>query len=185
MDVDDDEDSDYSEDSWDSGSDSSDDEGELAAAYFDCFEDDASEVDKLKTEATKDLNELVPRVKTDTPKKTYDARDLPWDMKVAMPHPTIKGVIIFAGADMPHVVKKGRNSARNTGFEKHPRQLMLDGVIMSIQMLYDLWKLSSDSEGRGKEEGDLMLHRKLRKEIFELDASSLLRTPHAMKIFSQ
>ena len=45
MDVDDDEDSDYSEDSWDSGSDSSEDEGELAAAYFDCLEDDASEVE--------------------------------------------------------------------------------------------------------------------------------------------
>ena len=58
MDVDDDEDSDYSEGSWDSGSDLSEDEGELAAAYFDCLEDDASEVDKLKSEATKGLNEL-------------------------------------------------------------------------------------------------------------------------------
>ena len=86
---------------------------------------------------------------------------------------------------MPHVVKKSRNTARLTGFENHPRDLMLDGLIMSLPMLYDLWQLSSDSEGRGKEEGDLMLHRKLRKEIFELDASSLLRTPHAMKIFSQ
>ena len=136
MDVNDNEDSNYSEDSWDTDSDLSADEIAMAVAYFDCLEDDASEVKQLELEATKDVTEVAPGFKTDPLKKTYAPHELPWDMKVAMPHPTVKGVTIFAGADMPHVVKKSRNTARNTGFEKHTRDLMLDGVIMSLPMLY-------------------------------------------------
>lgn len=113
--------------------------------------------------------------------KKYKEDELPWNLKVALHHPTVEGVIIYAGGDMPHCVKKNRNSLRNSGIEGHDRELILHGKPMSLKMLQDIWEFTPDV----KDESAIMIFRKLKKEIFDLNASSLLRTPHAMKIFSQ
>ena len=36
------------------------------------------------------------------PLRKYEEDELPWDMKVAYPHPTLEGIIIVSSADMPH-----------------------------------------------------------------------------------
>lgn len=99
---------------------------------------------------------------------------------VAMPHPTIEGVNVFAGADLGHAIKKARNALENSGKEGHARELTLDNLPLSLNMLFDVYKLTPDF----LHEGGVQLFPKLSVEIFQLNSSSRLRTPHAMKVHS-
>ena len=113
--------------------------------------------------------------------KKYGEDELPWDLKVAMKHPTVDGVLIFAGADLGHAVKKNRNTVEKSGMKNSKRELILDGQPMSLRMLQDVHELTPDI----KDETAVMLFRKLLREVFELNSSTRLRTPLAMRVYSQ
>ena len=102
-------------------------------------------------------------------------------MKVAMAHPTVDGVTVFSGGDMPHCVKKHRNNVRLSGMEDQKREMVLDGQPISLKMLEDVWKHTPDFQ----DEGSIMLYRKINKGVFILNANTLLRSPEAMRVFSQ
>ena len=111
----------------------------------------------------------------------YRRNELPWDMKIAMMHPIRPNVYIFSGGDLGHVVKKQRNAARNSGIPSHKRELMLHGMKVSLSMLEDVWRETPDH----KDESAIMIFRKIKLEVFDLNANTMLRTPHAMKVYSQ
>ena len=111
--------------------------------------------------------------------KKYKQDDLPWSMMVAMRHPTMVAILIFSGGDMPHCVKKHRNNVRLSGMNEHKRNMVLDGKPISLRMLQDVWEHTPDF----KDEGSIMLYRKLSKGVFVLNANTLLRSPETMRVF--
>ena len=90
-------------------------------------------------------------------------------------------ILIFSSGDMPHCVKKHRNNVRLSGMNEHKRNMVLDGKPISLRMLQDVWEHTPDF----KDEGSIMLYRKLSKGVFVLNANTLLRSPEAMRVFSQ
>ena len=74
----------------------------------------------------------------------YEDDDLPWDMMIAYPHPTLDNEIISSAADMGHAVKKQANAVELSGKEKHKRDLHLNGLPVQLRMAYDVYKESSD-----------------------------------------
>ena len=102
-------------------------------------------------------------------------------MNVAMAHPTKDDVTIFSGGDMPHCTKKHRNNIRMSGMDGHKRSMVLDGMPVNLRMLQDVWKHTPDL----KDKGSIMIYRKINKGVFLLNANTLLRSPEAMRVFSQ
>ena len=71
--------------------------------------------------------------------------ELPWDMHVAMNHPSIDWMIVIALADFSHGVKKAANSFERgnlLGIEGHP---------MNIYMLRDCYLECPDMKTDGKD----------------------------------
>ena len=142
----------------------------------------------LKQQLNISLRDAFPELMTDdnprqtmiAPVKKYDKDDLPWDMKVAMIHPTFPDVHVFAGADMGHDVKKQRNAAFLTGFHEKKRNLLLHGLPTALKMLQEAWEKCPDK----CDESAIMIFRKIKLETFDLNANTMLCTPHAMKIYS-
>ena len=69
----------------------------------------------------------------------------------------------------------------NSGIPKHKRKLILHGQNIDLCMLADVYKEGLD----WKDESALMIFRKINYSVFELNANTLLRTPLAMKVYSQ
>ena len=65
------------------------------------------------------------------------------------------------------------------GDQKH--EMMLDGQPINLRMLQDVWEQTPDF----RDEGSIMLYRKIHKGVFVLNANTLLRSPEAMRVFSQ
>ena len=78
--------------------------------------------------------------------KKYKTNELPWDEKIGFDHPSVEGVVVVATGDMGHSLKKMRNALETSGKERHSRELLLNGLPLSLQMLYDVWKLSPDAK---------------------------------------
>ncbi len=68
--------------------------------------------------------------------KRYKIDELPWDLMVAMHHPTAPGAHVFVGRDLGQFLKKNRNSVENSGKEVHKRELYLHGIHISMCMLF-------------------------------------------------
>ena len=108
------------------------------------------------------LQTLLPELATDTSNK-YNDNDLPWDMMIAYPHPTLDDKIISAAADMPHAVKKQVNAIELSSKKKPKRDLHLNGLPVQLRMGHDAYKESTDSTS----EGAITIYRSLGIDVFE------------------
>ena len=106
-----------------------------------------------------------------TPPRTYKQEDLPWDMMVAYPHPTLEGRIIIAAADMPHAIKKQVNALELSSKAKSKRDLHLNGLPIHLKMGFDAYKQSDDF----KHEGAIMRYPKLNIDTFQKTSKSRMR----------
>ena len=109
------------------------------------------------------------------PRKKYRKDDLPWDMRVAYPHPTVNGLIIVAAADMPHAVKKQVNAIEFSGKPKHKRDIHLNGLPIQLRMGHDIWQQTPDYT----HPGSIRLFRKLSSDVFNKTSKSRMRAGFA------
>ena len=83
----------------------------------------------MNQDLTLSLKTLLPELSS-----KYQANDLPWDMKIAYPHPTLDDEVINANDDMPHTVKKEVNSVELSWKANSKHRLSeFDGVKMKRQ----------------------------------------------------
>lgn len=74
-------------------------------------------------------------------KRKFGDDELPWDMKVAYPHPTVKDMLIFALADFSHAIKKIANSLERCNL------VGLEGFIIAMSVLKDIYMACPDMTG--------------------------------------
>jgi len=89
--------------------------------------------------------------------RKFNENDLPLDIMVAYPHPTVIGLLVMGLADFSHAIKKATNAIERGNL----RGPDLFPVIM--KMLKDVYMEILDM----KTDGQIMIYPKLRKEIFE------------------
>lgn len=77
--------------------------------------------------------------------KQYRSWELPFDLKVAYPHPILGHILIFPTADWPHGVKKVTNAGDASSTEKKSqRDLHLNHKPIRLEMAYEAWKNSAE-----------------------------------------
>ena len=116
-----------------------------------------------------------------TEPKKYEEEDLPWDMNIAYPHPTLDDENISSAADMPHGVKKQVNAIENSGKKSSDRDLHLNGLPVQLRMAYDAYKQSTDHTV----EGSITLFPKLGADVFEKTSKSRMRFGLAARAVGQ
>lgn len=104
----------------------------------------------------------------------YGDNELPWNLPIAFKHPSVEDAIIIAGGDGPHALKKMRNAMDLSGHELKKRDLHLNGLPVSLRMLYDIWRRTPDAAPH--QSSELMRYPKLKREVFVLSAKSRMRT---------
>ena len=122
---------------------------------------------------TLSLKSLLPNLTS-----KYGADDLPWEIKIAYPHPTLENEVITADADMPHGAKKQANAVELSCKPKHKRDLHLNGLPVQLRMAHDAYKKSKD----WLSEGSIVTYPQLGVDVFEKkhqDLGCALITPHA------
>jgi hypothetical protein len=87
-----------------------------------------SAIKQLLEREGKTLREALPDDIRNRVMADFDNNKLPWEMKIAFPHPTMSKILIFVGANVPHGVKKLVNA-----LEK--RDLLLDVEPIKLKML--------------------------------------------------
>ena len=106
---------------------------------------------------------LSPRTLLPKLSSKYKANDLPWDMKIAYPHPTLDDEVITADAGMPHAVKKQVNAVELSGKKKTKRDLHLNGLPVQFGMMYGTYKQRQDSTPKGV----ITIYPNLCDDVFE------------------
>jgi hypothetical protein len=104
----------------------------------------------------------------------YTEHELPWDLPLAHPHPSVKDVIIVQSGDAPHTIKKMRNSIELSGKEDSNRNLHLNGLPIQLRMAKDVWERCPDATAGTSSQ--IMLYPKLSREVFDLTAKTRMRT---------
>jgi len=75
--------------------------------------------------------------------RQFGEDELPWDMPVAYPHPTVNDMLIFALADFSHAIKKIANSLERGNL------MGLEGFIIAMSVLKDIYMACPDMTGVG------------------------------------
>ena len=99
---------------------------------FNSFDGATENRSAMNQDLSLSLQTLLPELATDTSHK-YNDNDLPWDMMIAYPHPTLDDKIISAAADMPHAVKKQVNAIELSSKTNKKERFAFEWLTCSIK----------------------------------------------------